>query len=122
MWAQRYEVYSLINQLAEQGAAVIMISSEMSEVIGMSDRIIVMCEGRITGEIGGRDATQSRILALASDVEVDTVGGNGKMKSADGCLKSKIMNENTSQLISCVIALLRADDPFLNSIAILFVT
>ena len=74
----KYEVYSLINQLAEQGAAVIMISSEMSEVIGMSDRIIVMCEGRITGEIGGRDATQSRILALASDVEVDTVGGNEK--------------------------------------------
>lgn len=64
----KYEVYTLINQIAAQGAGVIMISSEMSEIIGMSDRIAVMCEGKLTGIIDGKMATQSRILEMASDV------------------------------------------------------
>ena len=64
----KYEVYTLINQIAAQGAGVIMISSEMSEIIGMSDRIAVMCEGKLTGIIDGKMATQSRVLEMASDV------------------------------------------------------
>lgn len=46
-----------------------MISSEMSELIGMSDRILVMCDGRLTGEINGQDATQENIMTLATQFE-----------------------------------------------------
>ena len=46
-----------------------MISSEMSELIGMSDRILVMCDGRLTGEIKGQDATQENIMTLATQFE-----------------------------------------------------
>lgn len=62
----KYEIYMLINELARQGKAILMISSELPEVLGMSDRILVMHEGRITGEI--RDiaaATQQQIMELA---------------------------------------------------------
>jgi len=64
----KYEIYSLMNAVAERGAAVIMISSEMSEILGMSDRIIVMCEGRITGELSATEATQEKIMHLASNL------------------------------------------------------
>ena len=62
----KYDIYVLINALAAQGKAIVMISSELPEVLGMSDRILVMHEGRITGEITdvGR-ATQEQVLALA---------------------------------------------------------
>jgi hypothetical protein len=52
--------------LAKQGKGIIMISSEMPELIGMSDRIIVMCNGEITGEVSKDDATQESIMALAT--------------------------------------------------------
>lgn len=58
----KYEIYTIINQLAESGKAVIMISSELPEVIGMSDRIYVMSEGRITGELDGNTATPEQIM------------------------------------------------------------
>ncbi|NOX56767.1 MAG: sugar ABC transporter ATP-binding protein [Planctomycetes bacterium] len=62
----KYEIYSLINQLAAEGKGVIMISSELPEVLGMADRILVMHEGRITGEITDvASATQQQILQLA---------------------------------------------------------
>jgi ABC-type sugar transport system ATPase subunit len=62
----RYEIYQLINQLAAEGKAVIMISSDLPEVLGMADRILVMHEGRITGEIpDARQASQAQIMALA---------------------------------------------------------
>jgi ABC-type sugar transport system ATPase subunit len=62
----KYEMYLLINDLAAQGKAVVVISSELPEVLGMCDRILVMCEGRITGEIEDvDDATQDEIMALA---------------------------------------------------------
>ncbi|MCU0872903.1 MAG: sugar ABC transporter ATP-binding protein [Pirellulaceae bacterium] len=62
----KYEIYLLINRLAAQGKAVLMISSELPEVLGMSDRILVMHEGRITGEIGDvARATQEQIMELA---------------------------------------------------------
>ena len=59
----------LANYLAKQGKSIIMISSEMSEIIGMSNRVMVMCDGRITGFIDGKDATQENIMALATQFE-----------------------------------------------------
>ena len=58
----KYEIYTIINMLAAQGMACIVISSEMPEVIGMSDRIYVLSEGRITGELEGKTATQESIM------------------------------------------------------------
>jgi inositol transport system ATP-binding protein len=60
------EIHALISSLAKAGAAVILISSEMPEVLGMSDRILVMHEGRATGILDRKDATQVRIMELAS--------------------------------------------------------
>ena len=62
----KVEIYTLMNQLAAQGKAVVMVSSELPEVLGMADRILVMHEGRITGEIADpRNASQADILSLA---------------------------------------------------------
>ncbi len=62
----KYEVYLLINRLAAQGKAILMISSELPEVLGMSDRILVMRDGAIAGEIpDARTATQQEIMKLA---------------------------------------------------------
>ena len=60
------EIYKLMNELAAQGVAIIMISSELPEVLGMSDRILVMHEGKITGELSRADATQEKIMTLAT--------------------------------------------------------
>jgi inositol transport system ATP-binding protein len=60
------EIHKLISELAGQGVAVLMISSEMPEVLGMSDRILVMHEGRMTGIVDRKDATQVKIMELAS--------------------------------------------------------
>ncbi len=62
----KYDIYMLINALAAQGKAIVMISSELPEVLGMSDRILVMHEGRITGEISdAASATQQQVMAMA---------------------------------------------------------
>jgi putative multiple sugar transport system ATP-binding protein len=58
----KHEIYTIINNLAAQGIACILISSEMPEIIGMSDRIYVMSEGRITAELDGKTATQEAIM------------------------------------------------------------
>ncbi len=58
-------IYEIMGELALQGYAIIMISSEMPEILGMSDRIVVMCEGRVTGELSRDEATQEKILELA---------------------------------------------------------
>ncbi len=60
------EMYTLMEELARQGKSVIMISSELSEIQRLSDRVVVMCEGRITGELDIADATQEKIMALAT--------------------------------------------------------
>ena len=60
------EIYKLLRELAGQGKAIVMISSELPEVLRMSDRIVVMCEGRITGELSAAEATQERIMQLAT--------------------------------------------------------
>lgn len=62
----KYEIYTIIADLAKQGKSIIMISSEMPELIGMSDRIMVMCEGRLSGFIDGKEATQEDIMRLAT--------------------------------------------------------
>jgi methyl-galactoside transport system ATP-binding protein len=62
----KYEIYSIIAELAKQGKSIIMISSEMPELLGMSDRIMVMCEGRLSGIIDGKDATEEEIMRLAT--------------------------------------------------------
>ncbi|MCP2240323.1 sugar ABC transporter ATP-binding protein [Thermoanaerobacterium thermosaccharolyticum] len=62
----KVEVYNLMNELLQQGIGIIMISSELPEILGMSDRIIVMHEGRITGELMRSDATQEKILRYAT--------------------------------------------------------
>ena len=58
----KYEIYCIINQLAAEGKSVIIISSELPEILGMSDRIYVLNEGRIVGEFPGEDATQEKIM------------------------------------------------------------
>jgi ribose transport system ATP-binding protein len=60
------EIYHLVNELARQGKAIIMISSELPEILRMSHRIVVMCEGRITGELTGAEATQEKIMTFAT--------------------------------------------------------
>ena len=60
------EIYSVINELAAKGVAVIMVSSELPEVLGMSDRIMVVHEGRVTGIINGADADQAKVMTLAT--------------------------------------------------------
>lgn len=65
----KYEVYELINQLVKQGVGVIIISSELPEIIGMCDRIIVLHEGRLTGQLTKSEMTQERILNLATGLE-----------------------------------------------------
>jgi ribose transport system ATP-binding protein len=60
------EIYRLLNDLAQQGKSIIMISSELPEILRMSHRIVVMCEGRITGELSFAEATQERIMTYAT--------------------------------------------------------
>jgi ribose transport system ATP-binding protein len=61
----RQEIYVLMNRLVEQGAGVIMISSDLSELLGMSDRILVMRGGAVQAELSGAEATESRVLQAA---------------------------------------------------------
>lgn len=66
----KYEIYQIMIDLVKQGKSIIMISSEMPELIGMSNRIIVMCNGHITGELEGEEATQERIMACATQFDL----------------------------------------------------
>ena len=59
------EIYHLIDDLANQGLAIMLISSELPEILGLSDRIYVMQQGRITGELAATDATEEAVLGLA---------------------------------------------------------
>ncbi|MER2189655.1 MAG: xylose ABC transporter ATP-binding protein [Solibacillus sp.] len=62
----KYEIYKIINELVKQGVGIVLISSELPEVLGMSDRILVMCEGEITGEFSRAEATQEKIMVCAT--------------------------------------------------------
>ena len=61
----KYEIYTLMNRLVEEGMSIIMISSELPEVLGMSDRLYVMSEGTITGELTREEATEEKVMAMA---------------------------------------------------------
>ncbi|WP_024614478.1 sugar ABC transporter ATP-binding protein [Clostridium sp. Ade.TY] len=63
------EIYELLNELKQSGKAIIMISSDMPEVLGISDRILVMSEGKITGEVSREEATQEKIMKLAVGIK-----------------------------------------------------
>jgi putative multiple sugar transport system ATP-binding protein len=63
----KYEIYTIMTQLLNRGLSIIMISSELLEVLGMSDRIYVLSSGRITGELPIEEATQEKIMKLATD-------------------------------------------------------
>ena len=65
----KYEIYCLMEQMAREGKTIIMISSEMPELLGMSDRIMVMCEGHVSGILDGKDATDEKVMMLASTYE-----------------------------------------------------
>lgn len=62
----KYEIYTLMNRLVEEGMSIIMISSELPEVLGMSDRLYVMSNGTITGELTAEDATEQKVMAMAT--------------------------------------------------------
>jgi len=66
----KVEIYNLINELKKNGIAIIMISSELPEILGICDRILVMHEGRITGCLEDNEATQEKIMRYASVREV----------------------------------------------------
>ena len=65
----KYEIYTIINRLVSEGYSVLMISSDLPEILGMSDRIYVMAEGSITGEISAADANEQNIMAMATKTE-----------------------------------------------------
>jgi putative multiple sugar transport system ATP-binding protein len=58
----KYEIYTIINRLADEGKGVLVISSEMPELLGICDRVYVMNEGRIVGEMSGKEASQEKIM------------------------------------------------------------
>lgn len=65
----KHEIYTLMNKMVEEGMSIIMISSELLEIIGMSDRVYVMHEGKITGELSAKQATEENIMRLATNME-----------------------------------------------------
>jgi D-xylose transport system ATP-binding protein len=64
----KYEIYKLMNDLTEKGVAIIMISSELEEVLGMSDRVMVMCRGHSAGTLTMQEANVERIMSLATGI------------------------------------------------------
>jgi D-xylose transport system ATP-binding protein len=64
----KFEIYKLMNKLTEEGVSIIMISSDMEEVLGMSDRILVMCQGSSRGVLDIKEATQEKVMALATGI------------------------------------------------------
>jgi ribose transport system ATP-binding protein len=79
----KYEIYNLINQLAKDGLGVVVISSDLPELIGISDRIAVMWEGRLMGIVARREVTQENIMMLATGGEVET-GHSGVAREHGG--------------------------------------
>ncbi len=65
----KYEIYQIMIDLVNQGKSIIMISSEMPELLGMSNRIVVMCNGHVTGELEGDEATQEKIMSYATQFD-----------------------------------------------------
>jgi ABC-type sugar transport system ATPase subunit len=70
----KQEIYALMHELTRQGMAIIMISSELPEILGMSDRILVLREGRVMGQVDRAEANEENIMALATGIA--GVGGS----------------------------------------------
>ena len=70
----KYEIYCIIADLAKEGKSIIMISSEMQELIGMADRIMVMCDGRVTGFVDGSEMNEEKIMEYATRFETESGG------------------------------------------------
>jgi ribose transport system ATP-binding protein len=62
----KQEIYAQIDKLAQEGLAIVMVSSELPEVLGLSDRVIVLREGKITGEFSRQEATPEKVMARAT--------------------------------------------------------
>jgi rhamnose transport system ATP-binding protein len=77
-------VHELMSQLASQGLAILMISSELPEILGMSDRILVMCEGRVTGHFTRAEATQEKIMSAATARTLAAEHTNAGARAAEG--------------------------------------
>lgn len=74
------EVHALMSHLAKEGIGILMISSEMPEIMGMSDRVVVLCQGRVTGEFTRQEMTQEKIMTCATQfVKIDAVGANSSV-------------------------------------------
>lgn len=71
--AAKVEIYNLMNELKKNGIGVVFVSSEMPEVMGIADRVLVMCDGRITGELTAEEASQDKILKFATSFEKKVV-------------------------------------------------
>jgi ABC-type sugar transport system ATPase subunit len=76
------EIHRLIRRLAEQGMATLLISSDLPELLALSDRIVVMRAGQVVGEITGSDATQERVMSLAIPAEREMATGSCAEESA----------------------------------------
>jgi ribose transport system ATP-binding protein len=68
----KVEIYELVNRITDAGGAVVMVSSELPEVMGMSDRILVMRDGVVAGEVAAADATQDTLMTLAARDVIET--------------------------------------------------
>ncbi|MFD5749794.1 sugar ABC transporter ATP-binding protein [Streptomyces sp. NPDC127033] len=90
----KVEIYQLINELTAAGHAVLMISSDLPEVLGMSDRVLVMAQGRIAGELDAAEATQDAVMALAVSTgpSADPVAN-----TATNTVTNTVTNENTDE-------------------------
>jgi ABC-type sugar transport system ATPase subunit len=62
----KQEIYAEINKLAQEGLAIVLVSSELPEVLGLSDRVLVLRDGRVSGEFSRADATPERVMAAAT--------------------------------------------------------
>ncbi|OEU87295.1 sugar ABC transporter ATP-binding protein [Streptomyces abyssalis] len=80
----KVEIYELINELTASGHAVLMISSDLPEVLGMSDRVLVMAQGRIAGELAAREATQDAVMRLAVGTAHEQGTPASKTKDKEG--------------------------------------
>jgi putative multiple sugar transport system ATP-binding protein len=78
----KYEIYTIINRLAADGKAVLLISSELPELLGMCDRIYTLCEGRLTGELPRAEATQEKLMRFMTSYLTD--GGGTTRRAAPG--------------------------------------
>ena len=71
------EIYALMDRMAAQGMCILFVSSEMEEILGMADRALVMCEGRVAGELSGPELDEERVMQLATGKEMEESRSGG---------------------------------------------